>query len=431
MKFLKSKQWIAVFLILLIPGLLISGCATEEEVTAEPIVLGVPGSYGYPTPNSALKAVKLAAEEINERGGVLVGDEYRPLKVVSIDTRDLEPGIPLHDALAAVEKLLEEEKPHALLVGPTRSEVLFAAMDIIAEKKIPHIISIPFSPVFEQKLTEDYEKYKYFFRTCNNAFDIAGINAEAGIYVAEKLGLEKKVFIVYQDTMALEAAAAGIKMFYERAGFEAVGFDGYPLGATDFSTSLEKARREGATIVHPLADMPELGVLVKQARDIQLEAMVVGYVTPVGFEEAWDVYEGQIDGMIQCVLQMGNIPVKAYPKSVDFYNNYGKLWGESARKQIDSHGPAPSYDAVYILAAAIERAGTLDGDAVVEALKETDMVGVIGRIRFNELHQAIYGKNFNETAMGIVFQWQKPGVRVPIYPENIAEGEIQLPPYMQ
>ena len=75
----------------------------------------------------------------------------------------------------------------------------------------------------------------------------------------------------------------------------------------------------------------------------------------------------------------------------------------------------------------IERAGTIDSDAVVAELEKTDRMGAIGRIRFNKGHQVIYGQDPNETAMGCMVQWRKPGKRVVVYPPNIAEAKIQLP----
>lgn len=402
----------------------------DDLMSAEPIVLGVPGSLEYTTPDSALKAVKLAVEEVNNAGGVKVGDVYRPMKVVAIDTRDLEPGIPLHDALAAVEKLLFEEKPHALLVGPTRSEVMLAAMDLVSEAKIPHLLTIPFTMEMQKRITEDYESYKYYFRVCPDVMYIGWLSAQSGLFVMDALGLDKVAYLVYQDTIALQGTAAGVKMLYEMQGVEVVGMDPYPVGASDFSATVSNAIRLGASIIHPTADAPEFGVLVRQALSMEFPGLIVGYVTPTGFEDGWEVYDGEIDGMVGPALQMGNIPVKAYPMSVAFYENYGKMWGEAARKQIDLHGPAPSYDAVFVLKDAIERAGTLDGDALVEALKETDYMGVVGRIRFDELHQAIYGVNFQEEAIGIVYQWQN-GFRVPVFPPNIAEGELVMPEHMQ
>jgi hypothetical protein len=45
------------------------------------------------------RGIKLAADEINAAGGVKVGNTKRPFKVEVIDTRDLEPGVPVSEAL--------------------------------------------------------------------------------------------------------------------------------------------------------------------------------------------------------------------------------------------------------------------------------------------------------------------------------------------
>jgi branched-chain amino acid transport system substrate-binding protein len=70
-------------------------------------------------------AIQMAVEEINAKGGVQVGATKHLLRAYSIDTREHEPGIPVHDALTAAEKLILERKPHAIALGNFRSEVLF------------------------------------------------------------------------------------------------------------------------------------------------------------------------------------------------------------------------------------------------------------------------------------------------------------------
>ena len=105
--------------------------------------------------------------------------------------------------------------------------------------------------------------------------------------------------------------------------------------------------------------------------------------------------------------------------------------GEKARTELSGHGPGPSYDSVYIMADAIERAKSVEPDAVVKALEQTDMMGAIGRIKFSKDHQVVYGVNPKEAALGCGFQWKKPGTRVVVFPEVVAEGKIELPPYMK
>jgi branched-chain amino acid transport system substrate-binding protein len=85
----------------------------------------------------------------------------------------------------------------------------------------------------------------------------------------------------------------------------------------------------------------------------------------------------------------------------------------------------------YVLKDAIERAGSLKSDAIIEALEKTDMMGVYGRIRFDpQSHQVVPSLDPEEGAVGTVFQWQA-GKRVVVFPKSIAMGEIQLPPWMK
>jgi branched-chain amino acid transport system substrate-binding protein len=60
-------------------------------------------------------------------------------------------------------------------------------------------------------------------------------------------------------------------------------------------------------------------------------------------------------------------------------------------------------------------------------LEKTDRQGVMGRIRFDEGHQAVFGNEPEETAVGCIFQWTDDGRRVIVFPESIAEAKIQLP----
>ena len=73
----------------------------------------------------------LAIDEINAAGGVNVGGEKRPFTVEVIDTRDLEPGVPVSEALMAVERLILNKKADFLIGGPVRSEAALAAMPLL------------------------------------------------------------------------------------------------------------------------------------------------------------------------------------------------------------------------------------------------------------------------------------------------------------
>ncbi len=424
------KRSIFIQLVFVLIGSLLASCAkAQPETTAEPIVIGVPTALGSIEGADALRAVEMAVEEINAAGGVDVGGEKRPFKVVSIDTREHEAGIPVPDALAAVEKLILEDKPDAILVGAFRSEVLMASMDLIADNKLPYITTIGMTPAFQQKIMEDKAKYKYLFRSGLNAIYLVQYLAQTMDFAGKNFGLNK-AYIVTQDVLWATGTGKGLEGWFNEHGWEVVGNDAYPTGATDFSSSLSKAQEGGAQVIVPIFDMPEAGILVKQARSMQLPALVAGFISPVAPGNAWDVFEGDIDGMVNFIFEIGPLQVSQVQKSVEFNNNYAEKYGDEARVKLSGHGPGPSYDSVYILKDAIERAGTLDPDALVTALEATNMDGVVGHIHFGEDHQAVYGLDPAADSIGAAFQWVAPGKRVPVFPEVAAEGEIVLPDSM-
>jgi len=404
--------------------------AHSQLKPGEPIILGVPTALGSIEGRDGLLAINMARDEINAKGGVLVGKTKHKIEVYSIDTREHEPGIPVHDALTAAEKLILEKKPHAIVLGNFRSEVLLATMDLISKYKLPYICSIAMTPIMQKKVLEEYDKYKYIFRNCINAPYLAMYLGGVMGFIKKEFGFNK-AYIITQDVLWAKATGGGLEKWFKGNGWEVAAFDTYATGSSDFSPSLIKVRAQKAQVLVPIFDMPQSGILLKQARAMQIPALLAGFISPVACENAWQVFEGEVDGMVQMIYEVGPIPVKAVPKSVAFNENYGKRYGQKARMELSGHGPGPSYDAVYIMANAIERAKTVEPDAVVKAIEQTDMQGAVGRIRFGKDHQVIYGFDPKETGLGVGFQWVKPGKRVVVFPETVAEAKIQVPPYVK
>ena len=132
---------------------------------ADNIVIGCPLSTAFLYGWDAEKGVKLAVEEINAQGGVNVGGKKLPFKVEVIDTRDLEPGVPVSDALMAVEKLILEKKADFIIGGPVRSEAALSAMDLLGKyKKVSILTTGVLTPRYHARVAEEYNKLKYCFR---------------------------------------------------------------------------------------------------------------------------------------------------------------------------------------------------------------------------------------------------------------------------
>jgi branched-chain amino acid transport system substrate-binding protein len=145
----------------------------------------------------------------------------------------------------------------------------------------------------------------------------------------------------------------------------------------------------------------------------------------------WEWTDGKCNHM-----SFSSVPTTAgYPftsKTLQTRDAYMDRWGEDI-----TWAAANTYDAVkFILADAIERAGTIDTDAVIEALEETSVETSNARnFVFNPYHNSMMGKDPNDLyedyPLVLGFQWQD-GVQVPVDPRKIMEeagATYQFPPW--
>lgn len=429
-KILSKERILLICLTTVIISLIMTIVGSKEtfcQGKSTPIGIGVTMPLGSIQGQDVLRSVQLAAEEINSKGGVSAGGSKHNIEVFSVDTREHEPGFPTHEALMAMEKLITEKKPHAI-IGGFRSEVVLAVFDLIAKYKVPYLTPIAMTPLFQEKLNKDREKYKYMFRAGNSSTGFYQLLEGTSAFLQKEYN-RKNVYILTTDLLAWRAVMEKLMPDLKKTGWNVLAYDKVPVGTTDFSASLNRAKAEKAQVLLVMVDTPEGGILLKQAKAMKVPALIGGLISAAVQQIAWETFKGEVDGTLQIIQEIGDLPVKAWPRSVEFQKNYEKRWGVDKLHRMTDHGPAPAYDSVYALAAAMERAGTLAPDSLVSALEKTDMLGVIGRVRFNVDHNVIYGFDPKETAAGCAFQWKAPGVRVPVFPNGIAEGRIEFPAY--
>jgi len=390
------------------------------------ITLGVPTSLKLIEGYEGHKAAQLAAEEINAKGGIKVGKDKFLIKIEALDIRDGEPGVPVQEALLGIEKLILDKKIYAAVVGNFRSEALLAAMDIYSKHKVINIGTIAMTPKFQEKVLSNPEKYKYSFRNCLDSKYLSGYIQNMMKFISKQFGYNK-VYIVTQDVLWATATGSLMEKWFKENGWTVAGFDKYPVGATDFSAGLMKAKSAGVQVIMPIFDMPTSGILVKQWKGMKVPALMAGFISPLMGSKSWKTFGSDIDGLMNVVFEIGYFPIKAYPPTVKFSEAYLKRWKEDIQS---GHGAAPGYDTVYVLASAIEKAGTLNPDKVVSAIEATDMQGVVGRIKFDKSHQLIFGDNPKTAAVGAVMQWQNGKMAV-VWPESIASDKIVRPSWMK
>jgi branched-chain amino acid transport system substrate-binding protein len=422
---MKSNRLKSLFILLMTISLALSAGVVHA---AQPIVIGCPLATAFLYGWDAERGVTLAVEEINAAGGVNVAGEKRPFKIEVIDTRDLEPGVPVSEALLAVEKLILDKKADFIIGGPVRSEAALAAMPLLSKyKKVSILTTGVLTPKYNALVAEQYDKFKYCFRIHGEAKNLVGEIFANFTELKDKYGFNN-LFIIAQDVSHARGAANIIKDIAEKKGWNVTGLEIYPTGATDFSMGLLKAKESKTEIINIWMDMPESAILLKQWYDMKIPALPFGSTLAAAEQPGfWKATDGKGEYTLCNVVNAGNAPSNATPWTMKFYDAYTKRWGIEP----EGLGTSSSYMAVYVLKDAIERAGSIDSDKVVTALEKTDIMGVYGRLRFDPKgHQVVPATDPKEGAVGSILQWQD-GKRVVVYPKSIATGEILLPPWMQ
>ncbi len=430
---MKKRVWFKIWGVLFLAILGAMFLSSSVFAQAKPIVLGLPSSFFQPLVKSGKIAIEMAIDEINAGGGILVKSEgvKRPLKLVTADTRCGEPGTPVHAALMAVDKMIAEEKPDALIVAPFRSEAMVATMDLIAKYKMITIQTIAQTPKLIEIFQNDPSKYKYWFRATTNSTYV-GTTAARTVDALRKEYKYDKFFAIAQDTLWAKASADALKGRLEGLGWKMVGLELVPVGTNDFSPVLSKVRGSGAQLLYVVGDMPTLPVCFKQWKSMKIPTMLFLDFAVVTSTKAWSMYGEDLDYVMVMPFPGGTgAPVKALPKSVEFHSHWAakKLPGMDDPRTVSS-----AYDAVYILKDAIERAGFIpskDPDKFAEFVEKTDMMGVSGRIRFDKAtHQQIFNGDPKEASIIVSYQW-RAGKMIPIFPDLVAEAKVELAPWMK
>lgn len=398
----------------------------KTKAQAKPILVGCPVPRASAYGQNGERGMILAAEEINAAGGVKVGNAMRPLKLEIIDTRDEEPGVPTSEVLLAIEKLILQKKCDVIVGGPCMSECGLAAIDLYARYKIVDIVSIGcYTPAWDKKVGSDLKKYKYSFRASGSVAWYIKEGVDLLRNIKEKFGF-KKMFISIDDSAMCRAAAEIVKNLATKDGWEITGFEKHAIASTDYSVELGNCKRSGAQILFIWAYSPETSIMLRQWTDMEIPALPIGFIGAAEDPGFWEATKGKGAYTIVTLSETGCTPSEVTPLTMTYYQAFQRRWGVPPR----STGCVSAYEALYVLKDAVERAGSLDPDALIAALEKTNLPSVRGTIRFDQNHQIVYGYDPKTSVLGNWVQWQD-GQRVTIFPQPAATGAIKMPPWLK
>jgi branched-chain amino acid transport system substrate-binding protein len=358
----------------------------------------------------AVDGAKMAVDEINAKGGIL----GRQIRVVIVDE-----GLNVQQGVAAVRKLIADDKVD-VIIGAATSGVVLAQVQQIAASKTPFLSVDAATTGINALIKRDPEKYKYVFRPSpqNSARQEAAYIDFLVNKVRKEMGYDK-IAIVGQNSRFIQDIVPGVKAGVEKAGMKVTAVELFDVATSDFSPIFSRVKSSGAEFMMVFMTQANSDAFVKQWYDIKLPIPIGGLDV-----KAQDTnFFSRIGGKAVSEIVVNVFPKAALtPKTVPFWEKFQKLFG---REPIATGGGG--YDAVYIYADAAERAKTIDADAVVKALETTNFVGVEGGIAFDSEHDVKDGPGGINAAF---VQWQADGSRHIVWPPDMVSGKTILPPWM-
>ncbi len=381
--------------------------------SAETIKIGVIGPMQFVQGKGHWNGAVMAAEEINARGGVKVGDKMMKIELVKADSNEF---INVTDATNAMERLMSRDRVD-FVVGGFRSEAVLAMQDIAMDYKKIFIGCGAAHPELCKRVAEDYDTYKYFFRgtPINSSFLVRTAFIQmatvAGIMKA-KLGIPKiRIAVVAEKAMWADPLIPACKGFIPKLGHEISGIWRPSPVATDVTAELSAIQRANTHIILTFFSSSVGIPFARQAGELKIPAALVGINVESQKMGFWQATQGQGNYVLTLNTYNENVEVNELTKP--FIDKYIKRYGEPPTYTADT------YSAIkYSIVPIIEMTGTLDPDRLVKVLEVREYKVPAGRVAYikdkegRPLHDLKWGPGYL-TSIGT--QWQD-GKQVGVWP---------------
>lgn len=373
------------------------------------IKIGVVGPMAFTIGKHHRAGAEMARDEINAAGGINVGGRRVQIELVVADTNELQ-SIP--DATNAVERVITRDKVD-FLVGGFRSEAVLAMQEVAMDGKKIFLGAGASTDKLGQNVEEKYERYKYWFRiTPSKGSDLARQLAESFTPLASQIrrDLKKetpKVAILAEKAVWNEGLVAfvqgrllpGLKM-------EVVGLWQPSDRATDVTAELAAIERANADLVFWLLSGP-VGITVgRQMGERNMKAVAFGVNVEAQKDEFWKAAAGKAN-FVSTLDSYGDAEMT--PRTLAFLKAFRARFRESPTYN------AGTYDAIYLLREAIEKAGTIDAEKLVPTIEKLSFIGTGAVIEYDKRHDPIWGHG---KLTGVAVQWQD-GQKVVFWPPQV------------
>jgi branched-chain amino acid transport system substrate-binding protein len=301
-----------------------------------------------------LLGVRLAVEDLNRQGGLL----GKSIDLVEYNNHNL----PIASEKAAMRAVGEGV---IAVIGPASSSHALLVAAVLQNAGVPMISTLATNP-------EVTRLGDYIFRVCFS--DTSQGKALANFAVEDLKAKTAVVLTCIGEKYSLGLAKIFMMQYRENGG--TLLWEGeYFNSATDFKALLEEAAGYGPDVIFLPGYNRASGFIIRQGRNMGLSAAFLG-------GDAWthDLYRYGGDAIKGSCYSGFWHPDPEKKISRAFLNRYEDRF---QREDIISFGL--SHDAVFLLADAVRRAGSLAPSDIRDALAETeDFQGVTGKITMDQ-----------------------------------------------
>ena len=351
--------------------------------TTEPLIIGIDADLSAVAIEGGVaisRGVELAVDEINAAGGIL----GRKLKVISKDHR----GNPARGVFNINQF---SEMPHLLaVVGGVHTPVVLAEIEVIHEKNI--LMLVPWAagtPIVDNN------------KTPNNVFRVSVRDAEAArvlIDYVKNIGLSNVALVLERTGWGRSNLASLTKAASEK-GIAFTSTHWINWQQKDFSEDISAIRNNKAEGIILVTNVPE-GVVV-------LDEIAKQELTKLPIISHWGIASGQFASALANPIGMYDISVLqtfhfSHQKNSQskqlleaYYNKYGLVDSQAIGGVT---GLAHAYDLIHLIAAAADKAGSIEIDKLRSALES--LQNVSGAVKHydapftKERHDALWSKDY-------------------------------------
>lgn len=380
----QGRENVLVMIIMMVlTALLLTACSgTSRSKAPETIKIGVLGPLSGPFASggkSMQQSLEVAVEEINASGGIL----GKSVELAHGDTQG-KGDVTRSEAL----RLIEKEKVQAL-IGAYLSEETNEAVEVAAEKKMVLVVPVSATNEITARVAGDYNKYKYVFRVSYNINQWAEL---MGSFI-KKQEFRNYAFAGVNIRWNHELAEA-LKDYLAGAGIMPVYEEYYSSKEPALDPMLTAIKEKKPQLV--VVGDPGQGSIgfVKKARDFALPAPLFSVGGALG------------DARVAGTFPLG--PPLYFQAAAWNNTESGKKYFEKFSSRFGyqpvGYSDTMPYDALVVLAQAVNKAGSIDAEQLVKALETGGFKGNCGVYNFDSSHQAEWGTG--KGLQGVVVEWK-------------------------